>query len=179
MRDDIQTKANVLRAELGVWLLILALCVVFLVVLGGCKADDTNKVLSTARIEYTNYDGGFSGGSNGGYGGSRFSGDTSGDSIGVSIAPLAFLYDESESTRGAIDKLYQLQETQAAEAKKVKAAEIPFVVEAPAPVVEPPKHELPWWQNATLMVGYATILGAIIAGIVKGWAMVKAKKEHA
>lgn len=182
MRDHIRSNAFRVRVELYCWVLLLVACLACTLLLAaGCKSADVAKTLSTTRVEYTNYDGGFSGTQAAPYSyPGHFSGDTSGDSIGVSIQPFAALYDEQKGTREAVERLYEL----AAEndrrnlERAAIASQLPFVVPeapsiippaAPEPPPAPQHTDLPWWKDTALLIGYATIIGAIVAGMLKGW----------
>lgn len=177
------------RIELVCWTFLFALCLTCLglLVSGGCKGPDAGaRVLSTFEVAYT--DG--SGSTSSAFGGSyqmpyqqdpAFEGTGSADTDfhawTFSIQPLAGLYDPQARTRESVDALYAaMMDREAAaraEREAAKAAELPFVEKSP----EEPVEDLPWWKNAALLTGYATLAAAVIAGLVKGWALVKSAKK--
>lgn len=195
------------RLELIGWgVLALAGFVCLILLIGGCRGPDGGaRLLDSIEVGYS--DGGgrthsaFSGMTELPYGQDPpFSGDSSGDysmhAVTVSIRPFSGLYDPEARTRELIDAMYQAQLE-----RDRKARELPFVEHAPeaaaagtanassglpggnaAASPPPAPHELshsdlPWWKDTALLIGYATILGAIVAGAIQGWKKVKTPKE--
>lgn len=203
MRDQIRSHITMLRDELGLWLTIVALCFVFLVILASCKGPDAGaRVLSTFTVAYTDGSGTSTHGGtidNPGYTpDSAYSGSSDSDfhAWTFSISPLVAMHDPSARTRETLEQMlaelrYQKTEPVASGPAPASggcpegsatgsASPVAGVVEARSTnpsQTDAPATDLPWWKDTALLIGYATVLGAIVAGIFQGWKRVKPVKE--
>ena len=190
MQSDRIRASQRLRIEMACWLILFGACLgLMLMLAAGCRGPDAGaRVLSTFGVAYTDGHGStsnaFSGNVDQPYGQDPpFSGsgtaDTNFHAWTFSIQPLAGVYDPQARTRESIDAIYSAMIARETAEKAERAKLLPLVEHSPEPVKEPEPEGLPWWKNTALITGYATLAAALIAGAIKGWSMVKSKKEHA